>query len=289
MGRFLIILNNWTSLTGRREGTILNLIFLHGSALADCGMIDLNGGFAMNEHILLVDDDVSILLLVSDVLEEKGLEVTAARSGEEALRLLEGRTFDLILLDIMMKGLSGLEVCRRIRSSVDCPILFLSAKDSVKDIVQGLDLGADDYLTKPFDLEELAARVQAHLRRQGRAQPGKPAGGPIQIGEIRLDPAEMTVTKGGVPVALSTREFELLTYLMENAGQTLSRDRVFHDVWKTEYGDVSTVAINIKNLRAKLDPDWRYIKTVWGSGYRFVTRSGFEEETEEGGLHGTEC
>ena len=112
----------------------------------------------MHEKILLVDDDVSILLLVSDVLEEKGLEVTAVRSGEEALRRVEEGRFDLILLDIMMKGLSGLEVCRQIRGRVDCPILFLSAKDSVKDIVKGLDLGADDYLTKPFALEELAAR-----------------------------------------------------------------------------------------------------------------------------------
>ena len=119
----------------------------------------------MHEKILLVDDDVSILLLVSDVLEEKGLEVTAVRSGEEALRRVEQGRFDLILLDIMMKGLSGLEVCRQIRGRVDCPILFLSAKDSVKDIVKGLDLGADDYLTKPFALEELAARVGGWIMR----------------------------------------------------------------------------------------------------------------------------
>ena len=171
----------------------------------------------MQEKILLVDDDVSILLLVSDVLEEKGLEVTAVRSGEEALRRVEEGRFDLILLDIMMKGLSGLEVCRQIRGRVDCPILFLSAKDSVKDIVKGLDLGADDYLTKPFALEELAARVQAHLRRQERSAPGRPVGGPIQIGAILLD------------------------------------------------------------------PEWRYIKTVWGSGYRFVTQSWFAEEEAEKG------
>lgn len=237
----------------------------------------------MHEKILLVDDDVSILLLVSDVLEEKGLEVTAVRSGEEALRRVEEGRFDLILLDIMMKGLSGLEVCRQIPGRVDCPILFLSAKDSVKDIVKGLDLGADDYLTKPFALEELAARVQAHLRRQERSAPGRPAGGPIQIGAIRLDPEKLTVTKAGAPVALSTRELELLTYLMRHAGETLSRDRIFHDVWRTDYGDVGTVAINIKNLRSKLDPEWRYIKTVWGSGYRFVTQSGFAEEEAEKG------
>lgn len=235
----------------------------------------------MHEKILLVDDDVSILLLVSDVLEEKGLEVTAVRSGEEALRRVEEGRFDLILLDIMMKGLSGLEVCRQIRGRVDCPILFLSAKDSVKDIVKGLDLGADDYLTKPFVLEELVARIQAHLRRQMRSDPRRASAGPIQIGGIRMEPEEMRVTRNGVEVPLSTREFELLAYLMQNAGQTLSRERIFHDVWRTEYGDVGTVAINIKNLRAKLDPDWRYIKTVWGSGYRFVTQNGFVEEESD--------
>ena len=235
----------------------------------------------MDGNILLVDDDVSILLLVSDVLEENGMNVVTARSGEEAVRLMEGQSFDLILLDIMMKGLSGLDVCRKIRSRVSCPILFLSAKDSVKDIVAGLDLGADDYLTKPFVLEELVARIQAHLRRQMRSDPRRASAGPIQIGGIRMEPEEMRVTRNGVEVPLSTREFELLAYLMQNAGQTLSRERIFHDVWRTEYGDVGTGAINIKNLRAKLDPDWRYIKTVWGSGYRFVTQNGFVEEESD--------
>ena len=235
----------------------------------------------MDGNILLVDDDVSILLLVSDVLEENGMNVVTARSGEEAVRLMEGQSFDLILLDIMMKGLSGLDVCRKIRSRVSCPILFLSAKDSVKDIVAGLDLGADDYLTKPVVLEELVARIQAHLRRQMRSDPRRASAGPIQIGGIRMEPEEMRVTRNGVEVPLSTREFELLAYLMQNAGQTLSRERIFHDVWRTEYGDVGTVAINIKNLRAKLDPDWRYIKTVWGSGYRFVTQNGFVEEESD--------
>ena len=235
----------------------------------------------MDGNILLVDDDVSILLLVSDVLEENGMNVVTARSGEEAVRLMEGQSFDLILLDIMMKGLSGLDVCRKIRSRVSCPILFLSAKNSVKDIVAGLDLGADDYLTKPFVLEELVARIQAHLRRQMRSDPRRASAGPIQIGGIRMEPEEMRVTRNGVEVPLSTREFELLAYLMQNAGQTLPRERIFHDVWRTEYGDVGTVAINIKNLRTKLDPDWRYIKTVWGSGYRFVTQNGFAEEESD--------
>lgn len=235
----------------------------------------------MARKILVVDDDASILMLVSDVLTENGMEVEKAQSGEEAIRLIRSRQFDLILLDIMMKGLSGVEVCREIRDQVSCPILFLSARDSVSDIVGGLGLGADDYITKPFVVEELVARIQAHLRREERAEPARPPAGPVRIGEIRLDPTDMTVTKDGKPVSLSTREFELLAYLMRNAGQTLSRERIFRDVWKTEYGEMGTVAINIKNLRTKLDPDWAYIKTIWGSGYLFVTQSAFNDEKAE--------
>ena len=233
----------------------------------------------MNESVLVVDDDNSILELVTDVLTESGLRVTALSSGEEALELLRKDTFDLVILDIMMGGISGLEVCQQVRSSVSCPILFLSAKSEIKDIVAGLDLGADDYITKPFALEELAARVQAHLRRQARSTPD-PVRGPIQIGDIRLDPDSRVVTRCGDPVSLSTREFDLLAYLMAHAGETMSRDKLFREVWGTDYGDVGAVAINVKNLRAKLDPDWTYIKTIWGSGYRFVTRSGYAEEQE---------
>lgn len=235
----------------------------------------------MNGKILVVDDDSSIRLLVSDVLTDQGLTVSAAASGEEALKRLEEESFDLVLLDIMMKGMDGLEVCRRVRDRVACPILFLSAKDSSRDIVTGLGLGADDYLTKPFELEVLSARVQAHLRRQSRIAPPIAAGrGPIRIGEICLDPEGMTVARAGQLIPLSTRELELLHYLMAHAGQTLSRERIYRDVWKTEYGDISTVAINIKNLRLKIDPEWRYIKTVWGQGYRFVTPSGLAEEAD---------
>ena len=238
----------------------------------------------MKERILAVDDDASILELVSDVLSEENMEVRTASSGEEALALLEDETFDLVLLDIMMKGISGLEVCRRVRDRVSCPILFLSAKDNVKDIVRGLGLGADDYMTKPFALEELVARVRAHLRAQNRNRTPRERErqAAIQIGQIRLDPEERTVTKDGAPVDLSTREFDLLAYLMNNAGQTLSKEQIFHGVWETDYGDIGTVAINIKKLRTKIDPDWEYIKTIWGSGYRFVTKSGFSERTGGG-------
>ena len=231
---------------------------------------------------MIADDDTSILMLISDVLTDAGMQVRTVASGEEALHAVGEETFSLIILDIMMKGISGLEVCAAIRDKVSCPILFLSAKDSAHDIIEGLGLGADDYITKPFAIDELVARIKAHLRRQARLGENTTGGDVLRIGEITLDRRQLTVTRGGVPVDLSTREFELLDYLMRNAGQTLSREKIFRDVWKTEFGDIGTVAINIKNLRSKIDPDWAYIKTVWGSGYQFVTRSGLNEEKQAG-------
>lgn len=236
----------------------------------------------MEDRILIADDDPSILMLISDVLTDAGMQVRTVASGEEALHAVGEETFSLIILDIMMKGISGLEVCAAIRDKVSCPILFLSAKDSAHDIIEGLGLGADDYITKPFAIDELVARIKAHLRRQARLGENTTGGDVLRIGEITLDRRQLTVTRGGVPVDLSTREFELLDYLMRNAGQTLSREKIFRDVWKTEFGDIGTVAINIKNLRSKIDPDWAYIKTVWGSGYQFVTRSGWNEEKQTG-------
>lgn len=231
---------------------------------------------------MIADDDPSILMLISDVLTDAGMQVRTVASGEEALHAVGEETFSLIILDIMMKGISGLEVCAAIRDKVSCPILFLSAKDSAHDIIEGLGLGADDYITKPFAIDELVARIKAHLRRQARLGENTTGGDVLRIGEITLDRRQLTVTRGGVPVDLSTREFELLDFLMRNAGQTLSREKIFRDVWKTEFGDIGTVAINIKNLRSKIDPDWAYIKTVWGSGYQFVTRSGLNEGKQAG-------
>ena len=231
---------------------------------------------------MIADDDPSILMLISDVLTDAGMQVRTVASGEEALHAVGEETFSLIILDIMMKGISGLEVCAAIRDKVSCPILFLSAEDSAHDIIEGLGLGADDYLTKPFAIDELVARIKAHLRRQARLGENTMRSDVLCYGEIALDRRQLTVTRGGVPVDLSTREFELLDYLMRNAGQTLSREKIFRDVWKTEFGDIGTVAINIKNLRSKIDPDWAYIKTVWGSGYQFVTRSGLNEGKQAG-------
>ena len=231
----------------------------------------------MGNHILVVDDDDSIRMLVADVLRDAGYRVTALSSGEAALTACEVEKFDLILLDIMLGGISGLDVCREIRERTMCPIIFVSAKNDSSDIVRGLGLGGDDYITKPFSIDEILARVEAHLRRQERMSAGSSPAQRITIGAISADPDSRTVTLNGERVDITSHEFDLLIYLMKNAGQTLSKEQIFRDVWRTQYGDMGTVAINIKNLRTKLDPDRVYIQTVWGSGYRFVTQSGISE------------
>lgn len=235
----------------------------------------------MEKTILLVDDDPSIQMLIGDVLRENGLEVICVGSGEEALEQLSLHRFDLVLLDIMLAGISGFDVCRKVRERVRCPILFLSARGKTSSIVEGLRLGADDYITKPFAVEELVARVDAHLRRETRLSAMPRGTNVLSIGEIVLDLPQRRVTRAKQAVALSTREMEVLEYLMRNAGKTRSREQIFRDVWKTDYGDVGAVAINIKNLRSKLDPNWDYIKTVWGSGYCFVAPTSFCTKEED--------
>lgn len=168
-----------------------------------------------------------------------------------------------------MPGLSGLELCRMIRNKVDCPIIFVSAKGKTLDTVLGLEIGGDDYISKPFVVEELVARVKAHLRREQRSKDVFDDG-VIKVGDIEIHTGSFEVFKNSKPIQFSTREFQLLQYLMENAGKVLTREQIFSHVWDTEFGDIGTVAVNIKSIRDKLDPNNEYIKTVWGVGYKFV-------------------
>ncbi len=221
--------------------------------------------------ILIVDDDKAIARLVSDALEDEGFETEICTGGCEALEYIEKNAaqIDLITLDIMMPDMNGLELCKRIRDTVRCPILLVSAKGKTVDTVLGLESGADDYISKPFVVEELVARVRAHLRREQRLS--APAEEEIiRVGEIELRTGSFEVFKNGKPVQFSTREFQLLQYLMENKGKVLTREQIFSHVWNTEFGDIGTVAVNIKSVRDKIDPDNTYIKTVWGVGYKFV-------------------
>ncbi len=221
--------------------------------------------------ILIIDDESAIANLVSDALEDEGFETVICSDGNEAYDYVEAHSSEisLITLDIMMPGLSGLELCRMIRNKVDCPIIFVSAKGKTLDTVLGLEIGGDDYISKPFVVEELVARVKAHLRREQRSKDVF-EDGVIKVGDIEIHTGSFEVFKNSKPIQFSTREFQLLQYLMENAGKVLTREQIFSHVWDTEFGDIGTVAVNIKSIRDKLDPNNEYIKTVWGVGYKFV-------------------
>ena len=222
-------------------------------------------------RILIADDDRSIAELISDALTDEGYETEIVNDGEKALYKIEqSAEYSLILLDIMMPRIDGLEVCRRIRDTVSCPIIFVTAKNRTIDTLLGLGMGADDYIAKPFVLDELVARVKAHLRRQQRTVPISEST-VLKCGDIEIHRDTYTAYKSGEKIPVSAREFQLLQYLMENEGKVLSRDQIFEAVWGTEYGDAGTVAVNIKNLRDKIDVEGKYIKTVWGVGYKFTT------------------
>ena len=221
--------------------------------------------------VLIVDDDKDISELVSLVLEEEQIESDIINNPLDALKLLENGSgeYDLILLDIMMPELSGTELCLKIRDKIDVPIIFLSAKKETVDRMLGYEIGGDDYITKPFENIDLILKVKSHLRMNKRSKSNS-NGKIITIGEISLNEESLEVTKNGERVILSTREYELLKYLMKNAGISLSKEKIFESVWGFDYGDIGTVAVNIKSLRDKLQDNNKYIITVWGYGYKFV-------------------
>ena len=216
--------------------------------------------------ILVVDDELDIALLIKDVLEDEGFSTTAIDSSKKALELVQKEKFDLILLDVMMPEMSGTTLCTKIREITSSPIIFVTAKKSTLDKLLGFEVGADDYITKPFIIEELVARVKAHIRRNNRVE----VSNIIKIGEIEINLDSYEVYKNNSLIDLSTREFELLAYLMKNAGIVLSKEKIFNSVWGENYGEIGTVAVHIKSLRNKLDPDEKYIKTIWGLGYKFI-------------------
>ncbi len=219
--------------------------------------------------ILIIDDDKDIAELVALILRKEKIDSEIINDSLEALtRIEEGKTnYDLILLDIMMPNISGTELCIKIRDKVTCPIVFLSAKKELVDKMVGYEIGGDDYITKPFDNTELVLKIKSHLRLQSRNKISKNI---ITIGEISINKESFEVYKNNKRVEVSTREFELLTYLMENAGIALSKEQIFEKVWGSSYGDIGIVAVNIKNLREKLDSTNQYIITIWGYGYKFA-------------------
>ncbi len=223
---------------------------------------------------MVVDDEDSLLEAIRYALSREGMEVVTARDGGQAVLDFERERPDLLVLDLMLPGLSGWDVCRRVRASSQVPILMLTARDNEVDRVVGLEMGADDYVTKPFSLRELVARVRALLRRAGQVQAQSRANGSvIEAAGIRLDQERHEVTVRGEPVSLPLKEFELLEILMENRNRVLTRQTLIDRIWGFDYvGDTKTLDVHVKRLRARLEEDRhdpKLIVTVRGVGYRF--------------------
>jgi DNA-binding response OmpR family regulator len=221
--------------------------------------------------VLVVDDDAMVADVVVAYLEQAGYAVEAVGDGRTAIDRALAEPPDLIILDLMLPGFDGLEVCRRIRALAPVPIIMLTARVQTGDRVTGLELGADDYVTKPFSPRELVSRVRAVLRRSGDHGDGD-LDNVLEAGDIVVDVAARAVSVRGVPVATTARELELLVYLMRHPGRVLRREELLEAVWGSVIGDTSTVTVHVRRLREKveLDPATpRHLVTVWGVGYRF--------------------
>lgn len=222
-------------------------------------------------RILVVEDEESLSDPLAFLLGREGFDVQVVDNGLDAVTEFERNGADLVLLDVMLPGQSGMEVCKQIRSSSVVPIIMLTAKDSEIDKVLGLELGADDYVTKPYSSRELIARVRAVLRRQGEVE--EQDSGALEGGPVRMDIERHVVTVTGEPVSMPLKEFELLEMLLRNAGRVMTRSQLIDRVWGADYvGDTKTLDVHIKRLRSKVEPDPsspRYVVTVRGLGYKF--------------------
>ena len=225
----------------------------------------------MNEKILLVEDEKTLAKALKFNLEKEGFRVEVAFDGEEALNAMSGKEPDLVILDLMLPKIDGYEVCRSIRRSSDVPIIMLTARDEDIDKILGLELGADDYMTKPFNTRELLARIRAILRRT--VQQAAAARSFIKVGDLQIDVIKHKVTVKGREVALTSREYNLLSLLASNPGKVYSREELLEEIWGDDYsGDVRTVDVHIRHLREKIEEfpaEPNIILTVWGAGYKF--------------------
>ncbi|WP_128983497.1 response regulator transcription factor [Streptomyces roseicoloratus] len=225
-------------------------------------------------RILVVDDDPTVAEVVTGYLERAGFAVEHAADGLDALRGAEERRPELVVLDLMLPGLDGLEVCRRLRASGPVPVIMLTARGDEEDRITGLEVGADDYVTKPFSPRELVLRVESVLRRS-RASAAATAARTrpvLRAGDLALDPVTRRATRTGEELALTLREFDLLAHFLEHPGTAHTREDLMRRVWGWDFGDLSTVTVHVRRLRAKIEEDParpRLIQTVWGVGYRF--------------------
>jgi DNA-binding response OmpR family regulator len=219
--------------------------------------------------VLIADDDVNIAYLIADSLHDENIETVIVHDGCDVLPAIKScPDFDVIILDIMMPKMNGLEACKQIREKIKCPILFLTAKKRTIDTILGLEIGADDYITKPFIVEELVAKVKAHIRRDKRILAAD--GNVITIGKLTIFRDRFEVRFQDENINLTTREFQLLIYMCDHIGKVLTREQIFDAVWGMDYSDIGSVTVTIKNLRNKIDPHNHIIKTVWGVGYKLV-------------------
>lgn len=226
------------------------------------------------KKILIIEDEEAIADLEKDYLELSDFDVTIKADGESGLEEALGHDYDLIILDLMLPGLDGFEVCKRIREKKNIPILMVSARKDDIDKIRGLGIGADDYMTKPFSPSELVARVKAHLARYDRlVGSGQSNNDVIEIRGLKIDKTARRVFVDGVEKQFTTKEFDLLTFLAEHPNHVYSKDELFREIWNMDsIGDIATVTVHIKKIREKIEYDTskpQYIETIWGVGYRF--------------------
>ncbi|MFE3068425.1 response regulator transcription factor [Streptomyces sp. NPDC059247] len=239
-----------------------------------------HGGAGAPARILVVDDDPTVAEVVTGYLRRAGCAVEHAADGPEALRRAARRPPDLVVLDLMLPGLDGFEVCRRLRESGPVPVIMLTARGDEEDRITGLETGADDYVTKPFSPRELVLRVESVLRRTGATGTAPPRA-VLRAGALAVDPSTRRATRKGAELSLTLREFDLLAYFLARPGAAHSREELMRHVWGWDFGDLSTVTVHVRRLRAKIEDDParpRSIQTVWGVGYRF--EPGPEEDGE---------
>ncbi|MFF4364781.1 response regulator transcription factor [Streptomyces sp. NPDC001594] len=229
-------------------------------------------------RVLVVDDDPTVAEVVTGYLTRAGHSVHHAADGPAALDAAARHEPDLVVLDLMLPGIDGLEVCRRLRAERPVPVIMLTARGDEDDRIAGLELGADDYVTKPFSPRELVLRVESVLRRSRAAAPAASgAGAPLTGAGIRLDPHTRRAVRHGRELTLTLREFDLLAHFLTHPGRAHGREELMRDVWGWEFGDLSTVTVHVRRLRAKIEDDPaapRLIQTVWGVGYRFEAGAG---------------
>jgi DNA-binding response OmpR family regulator len=235
---------------------------------ATFGTSDVDG----RTRVLVVEDDANVAEVVVRYLEREGFDAVAVADGNEALACVESEPPDLVVLDLMLPGLDGLEVCRRLRARTPIPVIMLTARGEEDDRIVGLEVGADDYISKPFSPRELTARVKAVLRRASAPSIPGAGSGPLVAGDLVVDPGSHEVRRDGELVPLTAREFDLLRFLAQRPRQVFRREELLEHVWGYTYGDTSTVTVHIRRLREKLEDEPsapRRITTVWGVGYRF--------------------